>query len=469
MATPPFVPGAQTNDVLGSAGGDAQKMAIQIIQQATQGPQNPIQNRPQVILPQPRVPAKLPTDTPPTGQVQATTRAGQRRNDMQSLISSVGNIVKAGINKKNQNVERDVMHDLAIIQAASSNPDDPQNKAILDKMMQDPKVVKRLQKALGYNPLAGEPPPTEAKAMMKFQASQQPRQQAIQAASQRSAIQNNPALTGGGGGDPGFYRNNPSPNTDPGFTKPNPSPNTDPGFTRNAPQPGMAMNNLLSRMPNTQQINPVVSMQAELIKAGILPKNDLGPKAILDYVTELMKDDTKREELKARAQATNNVAMMRLYDTIVRADAMLKRGAASDTSKEKVGAGHDAAYRYGADQRFAAAEKHAIASDPTFRNLKIASDAYDKDIQRTEEQLSTLLKQKSTGTQEKGVNIDEAIVLKKQELDKFKSLKNTMTDMMRDRLKVETPSGGVDNLLQEDTPKEEDMQFGDYVFGEQKQ
>src|SRR4051794_33310603 len=160
MATPPFIPGApgQTSDPIGNAGADAQKMAIQIIQQATQGPQNPIQNRPQVILPQPRIPTKLPTDTQPTGQVQATTRAGQRRNDMQSLISSVGNVVKAGINKKNQNTERDVMHDLAIIQAASSNPDDPQNKAILDKMMQDPKVVNRLQKALGYNPLAGEPP-----------------------------------------------------------------------------------------------------------------------------------------------------------------------------------------------------------------------------------------------------------------------------------------------------------------------
>lgn len=447
----PMVPGIsdtfgatqQQSSQIASAGSDASKMAIQIIQQATQGSgQNPIMSRPQVILPQPKINRYPITQDPSQGQPHSTTRAGQNRQDFGSIINSVSNIVKAGLNKKNQNTERDVMHDLAIIQAAASNPDDPQNKQILDKMSQDPKVVKRLQKALGYNPLAGDPPPVEAKAMMKFQAAQQPRQQAIQAATQRNAIQNNPALQGGGGGT----------------TQGQPSRN-------GQPQPGTAMNNLMSRMPNTQQINPVVAMQAELIKAGIIPKNDLGPQGMLTYVTELMKDDTKREELKARAAATNNVALMRLYDTVIRANTMLERGRAHDVSQEKQTHEKAQAYKYGADQRFAAAEKHAMASDPTFKNLKIASDAYDKDIQRTEEQLSTLLKQKSTGTQEKGVNIDDAIVLKKQELDKYKSLKGTMTDMMRDRLKVEPVSGGVDSLLQQDTPKEEDMQFGDYVFG----
>lgn len=465
MGTPPFVPqdtfGASQNttNAIPGAATDASRMAIQIIQQATQGAQNPIVSRPQVILPQPRIPQKLPTDTPPTGMVNATTRAGQRRNDMQSLISSVGNIVRAGINKKNQNTERDVMHDLAIIQAAASNPDDPQNKAILDKMSQDPKVVKRLQKALGYNPLAGEPPPTEAKAMMKFQAAQQPRQQAVQAAQGRSAVQNNPALQGGGQGNGSSGATpTPIPNAIPGQNTPQPIPNA---------QGGGAMQNLLSRMPNTQQINPVVAMQAELIKAGIMPKNDLGPQGMLTYVTELMKDDTKRAELKARAEATNNVALMRLYDTVIRADAMMRRGQAHDISQEKQTHEKAQAYRYGADKRYAAAESKAMRTDNVFKNLKIASDAYDKDIQRTEEQLSTLLKQKSTGTQEKGVDIDQAIVLKKQELDKYKSLKDTMTNMMKERLQIDPPEGGVDNLLQQDTPKEEDMQFGDYVFGNQ--
>lgn len=455
MGTPPFVPqdtfGASqssTNAIPGAAT-DASRMAMQIIQQATQGAQNPIVSRPQVILPQPRVPSKLPTDTPPTGMVNATTRAGQRRNDMQSLISSVGNIVRAGINKKNQNTERDVMHDLAIIQAAASNPDDPQNKAILDKMSQDPKVVKRLEKALGHNPLSGEPPPTETKAMMKFQAAQQPRQQAIQAAQGRSAIQNNPALQGGGTSSNGS-----------GGTTSQSQP---------TPQSGGAMQNLLSRMPNTQQINPVVAMQAELIKAGILPKNDMTPKALLDFVQEAMKDDTKREEIKARAEATNNQSLMRLYDTLVRANASMQRGRERDASQERQTHEKAQAYKYGADKRYAAAESKAMKTDSTFKNLKIASDAYDKDIQRTEEQLSTLLKQKTTGQIEKGQDIDQAIILKKQELDKYKSLKDTMTNMMKERLQIDPPEGGVDNLLQQDTPKEEDMQFGDYVFGNQPQ
>lgn len=476
MGTPPFVPqdtfGASqgsTNAIPGAAT-DASRMAMQIIQQATQGAQNPIVSRPQVILPQPRVPQKLPTDTPPTGMVNATTRAGQRRNDMQSLISSVGNIVRAGINKKNQNVERDVMHDLAIIQAAASNPDDPQNKAILDKMSQDSKVVKRLEKALGHNPLSGEPPPTEAKAMMKFQASQQPRQQAVQAAQGRSAIQNNPALQGGGqgngssGGQPTLT---PIPNAVPGQNTPQPIPNAQGANV--TPQGGGAMQNLFSRMPNTQQINPVVAMQAELIKAGILPKNDLSPKVLLDYVQEAMKDDTKREEIKARAEATNNQSLMRLYDTLVRANASIQRGRERDASQERQTHEKAQAYKYGADKRYAAAESKAMKTDSTFKNLKIASDAYDKDIQRTEEQLSTLLKQKTTGQIEKGQDIDQAIILKKQELDKYKSLKDTMTNMMKERLQIDPPEGGVDNLLQQDTPKEEDMQFGDYVFGNQPQ
>ena len=433
MATPPFIPqepvqGQSSTNAIPGAATDASRMAIQIIQQATQGAQNPIQSRPQVILPQPRVPQQIPMGQP-TNQVQATTQAGQRRNDMQSLISSVGNVVKAGVNKKRQKDEQSLMHNLAVIQSAASNPDDPHNKLILDQMMNDPKVVKQLQKALGYNPLSGEEAPPEAKTLQKFGAQLQAKQ-AIGQQGQGATQTQQGALQ-----------------------------------VQQGSQPGQGMRNLMSRMPNTQQINPVVAMQAELIKAGILPKNDMTPKALLDFVQEAMKDDTKREEIKARAEATNNQSLMRLYDTLVKADAMMKRGRERDTSQERQTHEKAQAYKYGADQRFAAAEKHAMASDPTFKNLKIASDAYDKDIQRTEEQLSTLLKQKSTGTQEKGVNLDEAIMLKKQELDKFKSLKGTMTDMMRDRLKVEPASGGVDNLLQQDTPKEEDMQFGDYVFG----
>lgn len=437
MATPPFIPqepvqGQSSTNAIPGAATDASKMAIQIIQQATQGAQNPIMNRPQVILPQPRVSQQMPMGQP-TNQVQATTRAGQRRNDMQSLISTVGNVVKAGVNQKRQKDEQSLMHDLAVIQAAASNPDDPHNKLILDTMMKDSKVIKRLQKALGYNPLSGEPPPPEAQTLTKFGAQLQHKQ----AIAQQGQGANQTAQGAG---------------------------NVQAGG-----QPGQAMQNLLSRMPNTQQINPVVAMQAELIKAGILPKNDLGPKALLDFVQEAMKDDTKREEIKARAEATNNQSLMRLYDTLVKADAMLKRGRERDISQERQTHEKAQAYKYGADKRYATAESKAMRTDNVFKNLKIASDAYDKDIQRTEEQLSTLLKQKSTGTQEKGVNIDEAIMLKKQELDKYKSLKDTMTNMMKERLQIEPPSGGVDNLLQEDTPKEEDMQFGDYIFGNPNQ
>jgi|SRR5882757_1705030 len=414
------VPGGQDNSsTVAGAASDAQQMAIQIIKQASQGGQNPITNRPQVILPQPRVPKQIPMGQS-TGNVQATTQSGQRRNDMNSLISSVGNIVKTGINKKREKDEQGLMHDLAIIQAASSNPEDPHNKLILDQMMNDPKVVKRLQKALGYNPLAGEEPSPEAKTLMKFGA-QVKQKQAIQ--TQGSQPQSNGQQPQGG-----------------------------------TPQQGGAMQNLMSRMPNTQQINPTVAMQAELIKAGILPKNDLGPKALMDYVQEVMKDDTKREELKARAQATNNQTLMKLYETTIRAQAYLDRGREADKSKEKVAATHLEGTKYAADARERAAAERTDKKygKDTFKNLKIAAEMYDKDLTNLREQLNTALKQSG------GKENDQTKALHEQITSK-ESLKRSVEEITNKELSMPTPSG-VSELEQSETPPTEDMNFGDMVF-----
>jgi len=159
------------------AGGLAQdasatQAAMRIIAQATQ-PQFPgglTQNRPQVILPQSRQQKPLDDKAEPVGNVNATTRDGQKRNDLNQLITTVGNVVKTGVNAKREKDEQGLIHNLAIIQAAASNPDDPHNQQILDTMSKDPKVVKQLQKALGYNPLGGEPPPPEFKTLQKFGA-----------------------------------------------------------------------------------------------------------------------------------------------------------------------------------------------------------------------------------------------------------------------------------------------------------
>lgn len=222
-----------------------------------------IQNRPQLILPQPLPARQFPTDTQPIGNVTATTRSGQKRNDMNNFLTTLGNVVKGGINQKNQQNERDLMADLAIIQAAASNPNDPHNKAILDAMAQDPKKMKRLQKALGYNPLSGETPPPEAKTLQKFGAQQVIKQ-------------------GIGGQDSQQPQGN------------------------GQPQAGSAMQNLLSRMPNTPQLNPLVMIQGEMIKAGILPKADTKLTALSDLTKEVMTSETKYAEIKQKAEASNN-------------------------------------------------------------------------------------------------------------------------------------------------------------------
>ena len=399
------------------------KLAIQVIQQSTAQRSGDVVSRPQVIMPQPRIPQQMPmSEGTPAGNVNATTRGGQRRNDFNNLMQSVGNIVKTGINKKRQENERDIMHDLAVIQSAASNPDDPHNKAILDKMAQDPKVVKRLQKSLGYNPLSGEAPTEEQQALIKFGAQSQ-------AKNAQQVMRTGEQTQGGNQLQP-----------------------------TGAPTGGGAMQNLLSRMPNTNQINPVVAMQAELIKAGILPKNDMTPKALLSFVQEAMKDSTKREDIKARAEATNNRTLMNLYQSLTKADAYLKRGGAHDASQEKIAKGHDDARRYAADKSAESAKYRSDRSgsgrDQTFNNLKIAANAYDQDIKNLDVQIAAA----------KNKGDDKAYAALKRQQDQKKALKSSIEQAMRDRLGMDKPSG-VDELEQSDDPTEKDMDSGDFVFG----
>ena len=275
-----------------------------------------VQNRPQVMLPQPIHPKQMGMGEP--NQIQATTASGQKRNDISSLISSVGNIVKAGVDKKREKDDQSMMSNLAIIQGASANPDDPHNKAILDKMASDPKVVKQLQKALGYNPLGGEAPPDETKSLMKFGAQSQAKDKAQQI---KQAIAQKLGAQAGSG-------NNPA--------------------TQGQQQPGSAMNNLMSRMPNMPQLNPLVQIQGELIKAGIMPKADTSLRAFTEFTKQIMTDDAKLKELKVRAEASQNVALINYLRAI-------------ETGKAHIEATkmQSDATRYSADQRLAGAKYSA--------------------------------------------------------------------------------------------------------------
>ena len=298
-----------------------------------------VQNRPQVMIPGAIHPKQIPMDEP-TGNVNATTQAGQRRNDMNSLISSIGNIVKTGVNKKREKEDRDMTADLALIQAASSNPDDPHNKQLIEAIAQDPKRVKRLQKALGYNPFSGEPPPPETQTMMKFQAgSQQRQQQKAQQITQAIATKLGPqAAQQGGGGQP----------------------NAMPG------QGGGALDNFMAKMPNTPQLSTAVQLQASLIKAGILPKADTSLQSMTSLFKDIMTSDAKYAEVIGKLQNTDKVLAGRLAEIRERGKYLM------DVEKMKQeGAGKRATTRASATVESAKVRANATVEAQKLRNKSI--------------------------------------------------------------------------------------------------
>lgn len=288
----------------------------QIMQQISGGDMSGmVQNRPQVQLPTPIMPKQIPMGEP--NQIHATTAGGQKRNDISSLISSVSNIVKAGVNKKREKESRDLEADLALITAASSQPNDPHNRAILDALSQDPKRMKRLEKAIGYNPLSGEPPPPEAQTMMKFSKDNQQKQAVKQQQlTQMIAAKLGPQAAQQGGATP-----------------------------QNVPgqQPGHAMDALMSRMPNVPQLSPMVQLQAGLIKAGILPSADKSLTALTSLFKDIMTNDAKYAEILGKLQVVDKQLAVKLQEVRERGKFLLeqekmKQEGAGARSKERAGA-----------------------------------------------------------------------------------------------------------------------------------
>lgn len=352
-----------------------------------------IQNRPQVMLPQPIRPHQAQMGEP-VGNVQSTTAAGTQRNDLNNLISGVGNIVKAGVNKKREKEDRDLMYDLSIIQAASSNPNDPHNKALLDTIASDPKKVKRLQKALGFNPLSGEEMPPETKALMKgaqtlHQKKQEKAQQIQQAIAQQ--LGGGAAQMQGGGSQVGQQA-----------------------------QSGGAMSNLMNRMPNTPQMNPIVAIQGELIKAGILPKADTSLKAMTDLTKELMTNQEKFEETKMKVDASNNRTLQQYFKSVqdakdkielekmklqgAKEQEQMKQKGAKERTQIRAGATvgaakiHADATKYTADKRSQTAVDRykATHSEVESKKLDKAIKNIDADIKNLDVQIATARTSKDT-------------------------------------------------------------------------
>lgn len=391
-----------------------------------------IQNRPQVMLPQPIRPHPA-QPSQPVGNVTATTGAGQKRNDLNNLIHGIGNIIKVGINKKREKEDRDLMADLAIIQAAASNPNDPHNKALLDSIASDPKKVKRLQKALGYNPLSGEAMPPETQSMMKgvqsIQGQKEQKAQQIQSliaqklGDQAAQVQSNPNSGGGQGG---------------------------------------AMQNLLSRMPNTPQLNPVVAIQGELIKAGILPKADTSMQAMVSLTKEIMTNDAKYAEIKAKAEASNNRAILSYLASIDKAKnaielEKMKQAGGKERTEIRAGATTESARIRGKAEVDAAniraqSVRDRYASTHTAEQTKTLDKAIkniDADIKNLDVQIATARTAKDS----------ERVKKLTEEQESKKALKDAL-----EQKEVGGQPSPTDLLRGADMPDEDEMDQEDRIF-----
>lgn len=348
--------GRQVGEYIKSSGGDpvssaataargnaevSDRIMQQIMQQIAGGDMSGmVQNRPQIMLPTPITPKPLGMGQP--HQINATTAGGQKRNDISSLISSVGNIVKAGVNKKREKEARDLEADLALITAASSQPQDPHNRAILDALSQDPKRMKRLEKAIGYNPLSGEPPPPETQTMMKFSKDNQQKQVAKeQQLTQAIAAKLGPQAAQQGGA----------------------APSSVPGQ-----QPGHAMDALLARSPNVQQLSPMVQLQAGLIKAGILPNADTSLKSLTGLFKDIMTNDAKYAEIIGKLQMQDKTLAGKLQEVRERGKYLLEQ-----EKMKQEGAGSRAQTRAGAT-----VESARIRAKATVGASKARSEAVSK-------------------------------------------------------------------------------------------
>jgi hypothetical protein len=69
-------------------------------------------------------------------------------------------------------------------------------------------------------------------------------------------------------------------------------------------------------MPNTPQVNPLVQIQGELIKAGIMPKAGTSMKAMVDLIKEGMVSESKMAEIKSKAEASQNRVLLGLVQSM---------------------------------------------------------------------------------------------------------------------------------------------------------
>lgn len=248
-ATSPIPTGGGTPNV-----GDASQLLIRLLQQAGQGGQGGIVNKPQVMLPQQLPPQHHEPGDVSGNFVNPNTMGGPARNARVTMAQSIGKLVANVENQAELKKARDIAFDMQRIQTAMSNPT-PENQALVNEILSDPSRRKAIQKALNISFFGGEDKrkPYEKQAIDIWgKMNQQGQQGQAQGQAQQQPQQQGP----------NYFQQ------------------------------------LQRMMPSAPQLSTEMMLQAEMVKMGLAPTSNEQLKAI----TSFLNNETKYNETVAKLQ-----------------------------------------------------------------------------------------------------------------------------------------------------------------------
>jgi len=222
--------------------------------------------------PQPHLQMPLPQQ--PKQQNSFDSVGARKRYDHQQALSGIAQMVKAGGDyiqaRKNRALQSDIDRLLSAqqgLEEAKSNPNDPKsqeaiahNTAIINDITSDPKKSKQIQKAFNIDLFGGGKNKNENKALVDAWKGFQEKQKAGDKTAMNPVAQK-----------------------------------------------------LMQQQPMRQQIDPQAQIQAQMIKAGLLPNANAIMKAQSEAMKTMTEAKTAQDQIVGRQKAAEALALARKY------------------------------------------------------------------------------------------------------------------------------------------------------------
>jgi len=257
----------------------------------------------------PLVPKQYPEHTRGVPQGEFATRGGHTRTAIGNIFGDMAQAVKGAAKEHEMKEARSLAVDIERLAAAMQNPDDPQNKQIINDILSDKKKQKKISEALGINYMEMEDKRSpETKAAMQIATGNIKKQQAQKQAAQQPVQAASPAQAGG-------------PATSmPGAGQPQASP----------------ADRFLSKLPVGVGMSPTYQVYAQLVKDGIIPTADQALKSDTDMKKEIMSNETKERIADKIAQTQNLKSAQALVTAYAKIAGAKEAASLMAKSREKV-------------------------------------------------------------------------------------------------------------------------------------